>query len=256
MKDLMFFDAGCRIGNRMNEPGCTARELLGLMDNAGIEKALVSHDGFTFAPQTSNSLICNELKICPERLKGVWCMLPQQCPEFPSVDTLFDEMHANGICALTLEPFEHRYVPCRLSLGKVMDAAAERKVPVLLESFSRHWDDTNTKWEEMYRFMAQFPRNTYIFRAIWGKWGIDRQIRPLLENYDGFHFALSGYWVPEGIRDLAELYGAERLLFASGFPIYNLGNQMLQLKYSGLPAEDVAKIDGLNMERILKEAQV
>ena len=256
MKDLMFFDAGCRIGNKINGPGCTAAELLELMDQAGIDKALVEHNVLTFAPQTSNSLICEELKTDTERLKGVWCMLPQQCTEFPSVDTLFDEMRANGIVALTLEPFEHRYVPCRLTLGKVMDAAAERKVPILLENFSVHWENPNTRWDELYRFLAEFPRNTYIFRALYGKWGIDRQIRPLLENYAGFHFALSGYWVPEGIRDLAEIYGAERLLFASGYPVFNLGNQMLQLKHSGLSADVVAKIAGQNLERILKEAQI
>ena len=256
MKDLMFFDAGCRIGNQVSGPGCSAAQLLELMDQAGIDKALVAHNGLVFTPQTTNKLICNEINTCPERLKGVWCMLPQQCDEFPSVDTLFDEMRANGICALTLEPFEHRYVPCRLTLGKVMDAAAERKVPILLENFSVHWEDPHTRWTELYHFLAEFPKNTYIFRAIYGKWGIDRQIRPLLENYPGFHFALSGYWVPEGIRDLAEIYGAERLLFATGYPVFNHGNQMLQLKYSGLPAEDVAKIAGQNMERILKEAQL
>ena len=89
---------------------------------------------------------------------------------------------------------------------------------------------------------------------MWGKWGIDRQIRPLLENYENFYFALKGYWVPEGIRDLAGLYGAGRLLFASGFPLYNMGNQMFQLKHSGLSDGEIAMIAGGNLEKILKGA--
>ena len=36
-------------------------------------------------------------------------------------------------------------VPCRLTLGKILDAAAERKVPVLLDAFAG-------KWAELYAF--------------------------------------------------------------------------------------------------------
>ncbi len=248
MKGLTFFDAGCVIGDTMQGPGPDARKLLQEMDRAGVEKALVVHAGVATMPQLSNEMIANEVATAPDRLVGAWCLLPQQCPEIPPPDQLFDIMRSKGIAALTLNPTEHRYVACRLTLGHFMDAAAERKVPVLLDCF-------DNLWPELYAFVAEFPKNTFIFRSRWGKWGIDRQIRPLLENYVGFHFALSGYWVPEGIRDLVELYGADRLLYASGFPVFNHGNQMLQLKHSGLEPEDIAKIAGGNMERILKEAE-
>ena len=245
----MFFDAGCTIGGSIDGPGVDAKLFLVEMDRAGVDKALISHGATLHSPQIANTLVAEEVKANPDRLKGVWCMLPQQCPEIPPEDKIFSIMKAKGIAALSLQPYEHKYVACRLTIGKLMDAAAERKVPVLLDCF-------DGKWKDLYDFVAEFPKNTFIFRSGFGKWGIDRQIRPLLENYAGFHFALSGYWVPEGIRDLAELYGADRLLFASGFPMFNVGNQMLQLKYSGLPDGDVAKIAGLNMERILKEAEL
>ena len=65
---------------------------------------------------------------------------------------------------------------------------------------------------------------------------------------------ISGYWVPEGIADLAKTYGAERLLYGSGFPRYDQGCSMLQLKYSGLDERDVALIAGKNLENMLEES--
>ncbi len=247
MKELRFFDACCKIGGTMMDSGHDIACLLKEMDRAGVERALVVHASVDTAPHVANQQIAKDIKVAPDRLVGVWCMLPQQCPEIPGEDVIFEMMHEQGIGALTLNPYEHLYVPCRMTLGRMMDAAAERKVPIILDCFDQHWKD-------LYDFVAEFPKNVFIFRASWGKWGYDRQLRPLLENYVGFHFALNGYWVPEGIRDLAELYGADRLLFASGFPVYNLGNQMLQLKYSGLPTEDIVKIAGGNMERLMREA--
>ena len=44
----------------------------------------------------------------------------------------FASMPENRAAAITLDPFNHRFVPCRLTVGKYLDEAAKRKVPVLL----------------------------------------------------------------------------------------------------------------------------
>ena len=61
--------------------------------------------------------------------------------------------------------------------------------------------------------------------------------------------------MPEGIRDLARTYGAKRLLFSSAYPRYDQGSGMLQLKQSGLSAEEIALIAGKNLETLLDEVQ-
>jgi predicted TIM-barrel fold metal-dependent hydrolase len=62
--------------------------------------------------------------------------------------------------------------------------------------------------------------------------------------------------VPEGIRDLAEIYGADRLIYGSGFPTFDYGSSMLQLKHSGLPDEEVQKIAGKNLLNLLKGSEL
>ena len=252
MKDGMFYDSNCRLGSGSAGEACLpdVPTLLSEMDYYGVDRALIRHTNIIKGALTSNEKIAEFLRNDPQkRLCGTWCILPSQCDEIPAPDLFFSQMKAARVGAITLSPFEHRYVPCRLTLGKILDAAAERKVPVLLDAFAG-------KWPELYAFLKEFPRLTCLYLEAVGKWGSDRNIRPLLENYEGFHVDTAGYWVPEGIRDLAEKYGAKRILYGSGLPRYNHDNGMLQLRHSGLSENDLALITGKNLESLLKGAEL
>ena len=250
MKELMFFDANAVIGDTLMGPKPGAAELLRQMDRYGVEKALVRHGNLatTGAINANREMTGWISGAPPERLYGVWCILPDQCEEIPSGKELFQAMRKNRIAALTLMPDEHRYLANRLTIGRIMDEAAERKIPILLHAMQN-------KWQAMYNFMQEFPKVTAIISA-GHKWGSDRNLRPLLENYENLHAELAGYWVPEGIYDLAQKYGADRLLYGSGFPTYAHGSSMLQIKHSALKADEVAKIAGLNMAKLLEESEI
>lgn len=252
MKDLFFYDAGCRIGTDICSPGKTPEDLLAHMDYSGVDKALVVHTGAQADVINSNKRIAEMVATAPDRLTGTWCFLTDQCPEHPHPDRFFDDMRENNIRALIFFPGAHRYVPSPLTIGRIMGEAAERKIPIFLDEYT---GNGNT-WNELYNFLEKFPTNTFIFRAATGKWGHDRQVRPLLEHYPNFYFGLGGYWVPEGIYELAKLYGAERLLFSSNYPKYSMGTQMLQLKHSRLSDDEIALIAGKNLDRLLKGAQL
>ena len=154
MKEIMFFDANCRLGRLVNGGPYAedAPALLREMDHYGVDKALVRFNNLAMSgTNTANRNLAELLKAdTAGRLTGVWCILPSQCDEIPEPDEFFRQMKANRIGAITLLPFDHRYVPCRMTLGKMMDAAAERRIPVLLNGFA-------AKWPELYRFMEDFP---------------------------------------------------------------------------------------------------
>lgn len=252
MKDWFFFDADSQIGSGPAigiRPGVP--ELLADMDRFGVDRALVRHGncGLLGAEAANRELTAMLGEAATDRLCGVWCILPDQCPELPQGDEFFAAMKRGNIRALTLMPDDHLFVPCRLSIGRIMDAARERKIPVLFRA-------RGNDWRNAYDFVREFPRNRIVIYESWGKWGRDRQLRPLLENYENLFFSIGGYMVPEGLRDLAELYGADRLLYGSGYPLYNQGSGMLQLKQSGLAADEVALIAGKNLEKLLDEVQL
>ena len=250
MEEIFFFDANAQVGFDNHRRGAATAELIADMDYYGIEKALVRSKSIACSGAVNSN---DEISRVVEqdttgRLTGVWCVLPSQCNDMPEPDKFFAEMKAKNIGAITVDPFGHCYVPCRLTLGKILNAATERKIPVLLHAFQG-------KWNELYSFMAEFPDLTCIFSA-GHKWGTDRNVRPLLENYPNCRAELAGYWIPEGIADMAKIYGAERLVYGSNFPKYNHGNGMFQLKHSTLSEQDIAKIAGKNLENLLKGAEL
>lgn len=71
-------------------------------------------------------------------------------PELPPADEFFALMKEKRAGALTLDPVNHRFIACRLSLGRILGEAAKRRVPVLLNCFSG-------KWEVLYSFLKEFP---------------------------------------------------------------------------------------------------
>ena len=253
MRDLFFFDAYCQIGSGPGIGICPdGRGLLADMDRFGVDLALVHHGNCALlGAEAANRELAAMLEAAgSDRLVGVWCILPDQCPELPQGDEFFSAMKRNNIRALTLMPDDHLFIACRLSLGRIMDAALERKIPVMFQVTGRN------NWSAVYDFVREFPRNRIIIYERIGQWGHDRQIRPLLDHFANVFYATGGYWVPEGIRDLTAAYGAERLLFSSSYPRYDQGSGMLQLKQSGLAAEEIALIAGKNLEKLLAEVQL
>lgn len=260
MKDLFFYDADCAVGRSPldgSEP--TVKEFLADMDYYGIDKALIRHSNVDLlGAEPTNDEIAKFLREedPEERLGGIWYILPTESSAIPEPDEFIRQMKANRIKAIALSPHGHRFVPNRMVIGKIMDAAKERKIPVFVDKLYNFAVPPVEAWKEVYDFVDTFQDNVLIFGSLAQKWGCDRQIRPLLANYANFHFVTTGYWVPEGLRDLAEIYGYDRIIAGSGFPHYNLGSQMLQIKFSGLDSEAVAKMAGKNLERILGEAQI
>ena len=253
MRELFFFDAFCQIGSGPGIGLCPdGRGLLADMDRFGVDRALVQHGNYALlGAEAGNRELAAMLDAAgSDRLVGVWCILPDQCPELPQGDEFFALMKRHNIRALTCLPDDHLFIACRLAIGGIMDAALERKIPVMFQVTGRN------NWTAVYDFVREFPRNRIIICERVGQWGHDRQIRPLLDHFENVFYATGGYWVPEGIRDLARAYGAERLLFSSAYPRYDQGSGMLQLKQSELAADEIALIAGKNLEKLLDEVQL
>ena len=128
-----------------------------------------------------------------------------------------------------------------------MDAAAERRVPVVVDCMD---------FNNLHQFLERFPKNIVIRLELGGKWGHDRYLRPLLEEFEHFYMDIAGYWVPEGISDLVGKYGDDRILFGSNFPHYLQGSPMLQLKHGNLSDASLRKIAGQNLLNLLEGAML
>ncbi|MBN1874677.1 MAG: amidohydrolase family protein [Anaerolineae bacterium] len=246
---MEFFDCNVFFGlpsQRPLSPVPTVEKLLAEMDRAGVEKALVwhivQHDA---SPQVGNDLLTDAIFDQP-RLVGCWTILPNQAHEFPSPTIFFRQMQAANIAALRIFPDTHRYLANAVSMGDWLEAMVAHRIPLFV-SVRR-----GMTWNAVYTLLADFPDLICVI-CDHGCWGMDRMFRPLLERYPNVYIDTAQYLLDGGIESLVTDYGAQRLLFGSGFPESYFGGMMMALKHAQIPDTAKIAIAGGNLERILAE---
>lgn len=258
--DLVFFDANCQMGRRP-AGGCrlaaTAADLIRIMDDYGLERALVWHDAqLEGAPDLGNRMIVEQIRSNGDgefrtgrpRLLGSWTILPPQTREIPAPDAFFKQMKQYGIVALRAFPLKHRYLLNRVTFGSFLDEISDRRIPLFL-SLTQGTGD----WPVIYGLLQEYPDLTCII-ADTGVWGTDRQFRPLLEAYPHVYLETSMLAMNDQvIEDLVETYGPDRLLFGSGFPVREPLSAMLQLRHAAVDEQDRQMIASGNLTRLIGE---
>jgi predicted TIM-barrel fold metal-dependent hydrolase len=245
---MHFFDCNAYFGLptiRPLMPVPMVEMLLAEMDRAGIEHALVWHIAqHDASPQLGNRLLTDAIRP-HERLVGCWTVLPNHAHEFPPPDALFREMAAARVAALRIFPTSHRFPANALALGDLLEAMVSRRAPLFL-SLRR-----GSNWPLVYGLLADFPDLVCVI-CDHGCWGEDRSFRPLLSRYPNVYVDTAQYLLDGGIESLVADFGAERLLFGSGFPDSYFGGMMLALRHAKIPETARQAIAAGNLERILQ----
>jgi hypothetical protein len=248
---MKFFDCNAFFGLpslRPLAPVATAEELLGEMDRAGVERALVwhiaQHDG---APRIGNQLVTEAIATHP-RLVGCWTVLPNQAREFPPPAALFQQMQEVRVAALRVFPDAHKFLLNAVSMGALLEAMVARHVPLFVSA------RRGMAWHDVYNLLGEFPDLVCVI-CDHGCWGEDRLFRPLLERYPNVYVDTAQYLLDGGIEALVADYGPRRMLFGSGFPESYFGGMMMALKHAQIPEEAKTMIAHGNLERIIEEVR-
>ena len=224
-----------------------AEDLLREMDWIGVEEALVYHAVMAHgSPIQGNQLVLDAVAQRP-RLHPTWALLPPCTEELGSADALLEAMRDGGVRALWAFPREHHYVLNRLTMGSLLDEVATRRIPLLVPR--------GQGWNIIAEVLADYPDLTLVAVGH-GPWGEDRFFRPLLERYPRLYLDISRYELLGGVAELVDRYGAERLLYGSGYPYWGMGGPRLMLARAAVSEGDRALIAGGNLKRLLEEAEL
>jgi hypothetical protein len=250
---MEFFDANCFIGTPaagLLRPAPTAGSLLEQMDRSGIGRALVWHVAQRdCGAGTGNRLLTEAIAPHPDRLTGVWSVLPQQTGEMPEPEELCRRMAEAGVRALRAWPQQHRFLLRRESMGDLLEAMVEKHIPLMLSV------PGTLSWEACYDLLADFPRLVCIL-ADMRSWGTDRYFRPLVRSYPNCYVSIDTYYLDGGIEAFVQDYGPDRMLFGTGFPGHEHGAMMLALRHAEVPEEARRAIAGGNLRRLLEEVDL
>jgi len=253
---LEFFDCNAAYGVWSvphYKPASKVEDLLAEMEWCGISRALVRHAAMdNEAPQVGNRLIVEETAEHPQ-LAPTWAILPPQTGELGTPEEFVQAMGEAGVRALWAFPGNHRYRLDAVSCGPLLEVLVARRIPLFI---GRHETSVGlTGWELAASVLSDFPTLRLVVVGH-GSWGEDRQFRPLIEAYEGFHTDTSRYELDGGIADVCRKYGPARLLFGSAFPSTSPGGAMLTLAHADITDDEKQAIASGNLDRLLREAQL
>ena len=249
---MKFFDCNAFIGRpargEIYPPALTAEAILVEMNFCGVERGLVWHIAqFDAAPQLGNDLLTQAITHQP-RLAGCWTVLPNQAREFPPFEVFLATMHKANVSAIRAFPLDHHFLLNRVAMGSWLEPMVAHHVPLFL-SVAR-----GASWEIAYAVLSEFP-DLVVVICDHGCWGEDRRFRPLIERYPNVYVDTSQYLLDGGIEAFVQDYGAERMLYGSGFPASHFGGMMLAIRHAKISEEAKAAIASGNLERLLREVR-
>ncbi|MBY5957192.1 amidohydrolase family protein [Membranicola marinus] len=254
--DWNVFDAHCIVGRHLKWNGeglHTMEDLLSEMDHYGITEALVvdslSRENHPF---DGNQRILERSKTRP-RIHPAWSVLPSVLEETGrSPEQFFREMQRNNVRALFLFTNQFFFNLSDWCIDALMEPLAERKVLVFInpvEANGRGSSDA-TDWDGIVDLCKRWPDIPVIISE--GR--IRRSQRMLYKAFDAcpnLHLELSAHWLHRGIEFISEHWGANRLVFGSGWPKYGQHMTLVNLTTAQIDEKDKKLIAGDNLRKIL-----
>ena len=248
---LELLDVNCRIGR-----GPADREgapkgipgLMGLMDAFNVKQALAHHSVSVFSdPLRGNALLAEETA-GNERFLRQWAALPPLWELFPQPETLMEEMKKNNIAAVRLFPAQYGHSLKRYAAGSLLDALAEKNVPVFIGL------EQLAGWDALYDLCNDYPENRFVlcspgYRCL-------RWIVPIMETCDNLWMETSNFVTHNGLREFCKYVSADRLLYGSGYPEQSIAATASQLLLSDLGEAEKRKIACENAEKLLGEVRL
>lgn len=238
---MRFFDCNCRMGFEASPPikhsDCEAK-LLSELDFFGIDCALVtSSRDFYFSDKES--------AFSSNRLLPVLNFQPYgnaDCYNDNMKDTLFNYK------AIRFQPIDSRFpLDCNL-FREQLSLMEKRKIPFLLD-LNHPGREYTIPYRQLDFLLEEFPSLPVVLLNT--SYRIDSILFPLLKKHRSLRIELSGYQGFRAIEEVAERFGAYRILFGSRYPYFYPGAAMLRVETLALSMSDRERIAYKNIEELL-----
>lgn len=142
-------------------------------------------------------------------------------PDSGDIEGDIAEIISLGLKGVKMHPDIQKFQIDDKKCYKIYEACQKHNLPVLLHTGDSRYDFSNP--QRMKRVLDDFPELTVI-GAHFGGWSRWREAVETLSRYRNFYVDCSSsfQWLsPEQSREIVRAYGADRVLFATDFPMWS-----------------------------------
>lgn len=229
------------------------------MDGNGTAEGLIASG----TPAGLMSYVVHSVAVTPSRVLTVNDFIAEECakhlefygygtmhPEFPEKQAEVDRMLAMGLSGVKLHPDMQFFNIDDARMMPFYEYLQEKHLPILFHCGDYRWDYSHPA--RLCKIMDAFPRLTVI-AAHFGGWSIyDLALEYLrdrncyLDTSSSFHFIGSARG-----KELIRIYGAERILFGTDYPMWTAVRERDNILRMGLTDGELEKIFYQNAAAIL-----
>ena len=224
-------------------------DLIGLMDKWSIDKAVVSSLRSVFAVDVDggNREVYEAMKKWPDRLVGCATL------DLSSVDDALRqiaEAEDEGIRGFRLYPLYNGY-----SLKKVHQKIVNRligaSIPIIIPyRLIMNWSLPTLSSSEIESFIPKVPDLPIILCG--GNYPELAATMDIMLRFENVHFETSCLQTWNGIKNLVDMIGAERVLLGLGLPLQYPACGLTKVEHADISETDKRKIMGENAKRLFK----
>ena len=230
------------------------------MSSAGIEEALVFHSMARDAnPPLGNKLLHEEIDNIPG-LYPVWVILPHHTDEMEKPVNLIRIIIDSGVKAVRMFPGPpvplpeftsqlHRYSLIETVCGELLGILQQHRIPLFLEAQTFNAAPL-IGWDRIEWILHSYPDLPLIIGGL--RQRDNRTLYALMDRFACLYLDITLFATHRGIEDMVRRFGAERMLFGSGLPVYAGGGSVIQLRYAEIEESQKQMIAGNNLRALLE----
>ena len=162
-----------------------------------------------------------------------------------------ERMVSLGLRGVKIHPDTQQYNMDDRRMDEVYDYLSQKELPILIHCGDYRYNFSHPK--RLADVLDKFPKLTVI-AAHFGGWSMHDLALEYLKDKNCYLDTSSSFTTTGLIRakELIRIYGAERILFGTDFPMWNLKDELENMEKMKLTNEEYELILHKNAERILK----
>ena len=251
---LDFFDINVSIGRSRVPFPHSFSDIEGLrksMESYGIKKAMVYHRAALEDDiNLGNSLLLDELH-GNDNLYPVWLVMPHHTGEFSKPGDLLKQMKDADVKAVRMFPYYkyHRFSIAKRNCYELFSALEDSRVPLFLEL-----DTDFVDWDSIDDTCVRHPDLRLVLCGL--DYGVDRNLYPILSLHKNVYLETYRYKTHYGIEEICLKFGAGRLVFGSGMPLFSGAAAVSMVNYAQISEKEKEMVACGNLESLLKEVRL
>jgi predicted TIM-barrel fold metal-dependent hydrolase len=246
----VIIDGLCYLGESLFGFGAGAADLVACMDAAAISRAVVVPvKPRDYKLSSANELVAAAVQAYPDRLAGLVRVDPWLGTE--AVEEAERGLGELGLQGVFLHPWEETYRINAPMLDAIVETARRHRRPVLVAtgypwlSEALQLADLATRFREVV-FIATNAAQINIS-------GLGQQDAEIaLEECSNILIQTAGVYREDFLEGVVERFGAERLVFASAFPVMDPALEVRRVQWGHFEAEAREKIIGGNLAALFR----